>query len=1841
MSNPAIFIAELEALGILLWVEEGQLRFRAPAGTLTDERKVKVRAHKDALIAHLSSDDEAVLADPKHRHDPFPLTDVQAAYLVGRGDAYAYGGVGCHGYVELDMRDLDPIRLELAWHRLIERHDMLRAVVSPEGWQRVLDDATPPSLAVLDLRDLPADHVQTVLERVRAEMSGRRYKPDAWPLYELRLSRIDAGSRLHLSLDLLIADFVSIQIMLSELDRLYRTPEAEPAPPAITFRDALLAERRFRERPEQRARHERDRAYWNARQSDLPGAPDLPVRDEALSTGPVRFQRYPLVLPAARWQSFCARASALRLTPSSAILAVFADVIGRWSRHPSFCLSVTVLKRPTIHPDISRIIGDFTSVNLLEVAPAPNSRFSERALALQERLWEDLEHASVSGIEVLRDMARERGQRGLIMPVVFTSTLGIQAEADGPPVEGEFMQGARLGYGISQTPQVWLDCQVSERGGALHLNWDVREGIFPPGLIEDAFEALEALLQTLADDDAAWQAEEPLRLPAATESCRARINGIVAPVPQGTLHQGFWHRACQQPFAPAVIDAQGTISYDELLRLVASVEQTLRDAGCRPGDLVAVAMDKGRAQIAAVLGILWVGGAYLPLDLQQPVSRRDAILADARSRFVLVNAERSGTQWPEGVRAIAADLLSPLPQDVDAVPAPAPIDPSQLAYVIYTSGTTGTPKGVMMTHVAALNTVADIDARFGIGVQDRVLGLANLAFDLSVYDTFGTLGTGGVLVLPDPARRGDPSHWAACLAEHGVTVWNSVPAQMQMLVSYLDAEPAPAPTGLRLAMLSGDWIPTGLPDAIRAHCPELRLVSLGGATEAAIWSIWHEIGEVPAQARSIPYGVPLTNQQFHVLDTRMRPCPDGVSGELYIGGLGLALGYLHDFERTEMRFVRHPASGERLYRTGDLGRYRPDGVIEFLGREDSQIKIRGHRIELGEIESALQTHPDVAMAALVLCGETTMDRHLAAFVEPVARTRSDDDHGRRQLATAALTAGDDSVATLDRAAFLRWIETADDISRLDMLAALRHFGLFPDTRSRHDFDEIVGRSGTAAAHQRLLRRWLRTLCESGWLGRETDGNHYRLLREPTDGEAVRRWEELQQLEQQVQYSSELLRYLHHSNAHLPGLLRGEVDPLDLLFPQGNLDTAVAAYNDNLVNRCMNAVVCSIAREVAAEHVRRKGTAQPLRVLEIGAGVGGTSRELIPTLANFSVDYLYSDVSPFFLNEARHRYAGYPWVRYGLFDLNQDYISQGLRAGSWDAIICSNVLHNAKHMPTVLERLRELGAPGCTLIVIEATREIAALMTSMEFKNGLTGFVDEREALDQTFFTREQWERLFADARGDLLCAYPRTEDALASVGQVTFAVRFPQEHAVLYEHDLREHLRHQLPEPMLPARIEVLRALPLSRNGKVDRAALRQRAETASQPSATVSVEQPHDALEAGIAAIWAAALGHDVLGRNEDFFQAGGDSLLIAQVVAKMREHLPEAREWEWDRLMREVLRAPTVAEVAATLRQCANEGSGARSLSAHSPLLSLVPARRSTDVVHVLLHDGSGTLAPYRALLPLLAEAPERLGEIVGFAVPDAKTYLSRDPQRLIGELAGEYAELLRSHGARRFHLIGYCMGGLLATELGRALLEEGHKLDPVTVISSDRFRYRIDDDLLLERAFGGLLGADIEKAGHTVSNPDMERALHVLREQHGEHLPAGCLQKLNSELHEVGACYTRLAQRPASERLAALAETVSTKAWEVSDVQIEQLFNVFRHSLRAVADYQPDSFAGDLHLLLDDEVLHFLPGLQPDMKTFWTEIALGELHIERIEGNHLTCLQSPHVKTAAPLILRDGAA
>ncbi|RMI28193.1 non-ribosomal peptide synthetase [Nocardia stercoris] len=1813
--NVRELVDEMSRAGIALWVESGQLRFRAPQGVMDDRRRETLRERRDALVEHLTRQPDTLIPDPDNRYAPFPLTGVQQAYALGRSSAFAYGGTAASAYLEVLFPGAEPEQVATAWRTLVTRHDALRTVVDIEqGSQRVLPEVPGYQLEVGDVRGADAEAVRTAIETVRNVLGADR-SPDRWPLFGLRATHTDDGLLLHLAIDLLVTDSAGIQILLGELAVLLNDESADLPPLQLGFRDYVLAENRLRET----ARFHRDRVYWMDRIDELPPGPDLPVLNGAAQEVG-RFHRLQADLSVAEFAVLDERARARGVTASAVLLTAFAEVIGRWSRRPRFTLNLPTFNRIPLHPDVPNLVGDFTSMELLEVDPTASTSFIEHVRALSGRLFEDLDHRTYTGLDVLAELRRRQGPDAAIMPVVFTSTLGAAN-----PVVG------RIVHGLTRTPQVWIDCQVLEHNGGLLLGWDVREDAFPSGLAEDAFAAFVGLVRRLVADDAAWAAESPVELPTHQRVRRESANDTAAPQPDGLLTDAVVAQAFHDPAAPAVIDERATLDYGELLARAATVAETLSSRGAEPGSVVALVMDKGWEQIVGVLGILLAGGAYLPIDTSQPTERRNRMLAAAGADLVLTQSwlppETVGPEW------IAVDLL-PRGADVTEPPKP-PRLPDDLAYVIYTSGSTGTPKGVMISHRGALNTIIDINHRFGVGASDRVLSIANLGFDLSVYDIFGLLGAGGTVVLPSPGRRTDPSHWADLVAGHRVTVWNSVPAQLQMLQEYLDGAPEDLGS-LRVALLSGDWIPLSLPDQVWRVLPAVELVGLGGATEVSIWSIFHPIRSVQPQWRSIPYGTPLANQQFHVLDAAYRPAPEWIPGELYIGGVGLALGYLGDEATTAKRFIPHPLTGERLYRTGDLGRYLPDGSIEFLGREDHQVKIRGHRIELGEIEAALRAHPGVGDAAVVVDG-TGSDRRLVAVVES---QRIDDPALVAATAEVVVAAGVHAAAAaaapLDGAAFTEMIRHAERASVLAMVCALRDGGLFAGADRKHTETDIVRSLQVADVHRRLLRRWLSGLVAAGALAQDRPGGPYFGLADATPEDAAREWQQVEKLDAAIGYGAETLRYTRDCSERLGELLRGEIDVRTLLFPDGEQYTAHAAYGANLVSQGMNRIVVGGVGRIAAQH-RGDG---PLRILEVGAGVGGTSRDLVPALAEAAaaVDYLYTDISTYFLTAAQERFTDYPFVRYGLFDLNADAQPQGIAPHSADVILCSNVLHNGRDLPRVLDRFREILAPGGWLVFIEPTRvHNYPLLVSMEFFEELTGFTDLRQATDQTFLTRAQWLTLLAEAGADPVECVPDTANALSEAGQQVFFAQFKSDRSRVTPGELSTHLAGLLPEYMVPKQIRLTDALPRSVNAKLDRAAvLASLPKAADQCAARVGREAPADDLERRLAVLWGELLRVEQVGRNEDFYALGGDSLLIARMVGKLRETEPTAADLDWEVMLGQMLRRPTVAGLAAYLRS--GPGDAARTAAtAHS---NLVPLQGDSDPVHVLVHAGTGTLLPYQFVVTELRKRWTGIGSLIGLEVADAEAYLALNPDTLVEHLGADYARQLLESGARRFHVVGYCLGGLIATEVASALTEAGATVESLTAISSYHPPFRVDDELLVEFSFGLAMGAHPGDIGFPAETNVFGRAVRAVLDRTPDRLADGCFATLDGEFSGIAAQFRALAQRGRADRLAALHATLPS-AEEEHGYTLEkftELFHIFRQSVFAVTRYRPRTYAADISLLRHSGYM-LLPGMRSDVAAYWQQVCLGDLRVADVPGDHFDCLSASHAGSVCDLLPGGG--
>ncbi|MCQ0090773.1 AMP-binding protein, partial [Roseovarius sp. M141] len=762
-----------------------------------------------------------------------PLTPVQQAYWIGRSSEFSMGSVAAFGYAEFDVEDLEMDQVEATWNRLIERHQALRTVITAEGRQKFLNPAPHYAIKVYDASCDSTEDRERHLDETRQSMSHQVMDCMQWPLFDVRATRLsDSRHRLHVGFDTIIVDARSFDILSNELDQLLEDPASELAPLRITFADYVN-----RSTQDLNALKTRARTYWISRLDALPPAPPL-TQQHGAEGDSRRFARLQLDVPRCRWDRFCCIVGERQLTPSSVLLMTFAEVISHWSGVDDFTLNLTRFNRRPLHPDVENIVGCFTDLSLLEVNRRDAHTFEERAKALQARLWEDLDHSEFGATEIMRELSKRDGAMRL-MPVVFTSALGGSREAGrgrlGKPV-----------YAISQTPQVTIDCQVTESGAGVEIFWDYAKDAFPNGYVEAMFSQFRSIMEQTLTDDSVWGQYELVKTPAEHLSKRSNLETVDSFPGPDLLHALI---DFSKSDATAVAGLDHALSYRALDARANAIAAKIQRAGVQYQDLVGVSIERGPDQIAAVLGVLRAGAAFVPLPPDLPPARLETLVQEAGIRVLVTGAERVAIKTLVGITTVCINGALP-----ESEPVTAPCSPNDLAYVIFTSGTTGSPKGVMISHQSAVNTVRDMIDRFGLDRHDVFLGISDLAFDLSIFDIFGALAVGGTLVTTaSDIRKKDPAHFHDLVERRQVTVWNSVPAIIGVYCDYLDAHKHKAPS-LKTVFMSGDWIPTDLPERIFKFAPNAEVYSGGGATEASIWSVIHPIISVDPTWTSIPYG---------------------------------------------------------------------------------------------------------------------------------------------------------------------------------------------------------------------------------------------------------------------------------------------------------------------------------------------------------------------------------------------------------------------------------------------------------------------------------------------------------------------------------------------------------------------------------------------------------------------------------------------------------------------------------------------------------------------------------------------------------------------------------------------------------------------------------------------------------------------------------------------------------------------------------------------------------------------------------------------------------------------------
>ncbi len=539
--------------------------------------------------------------------------------------------------------------------------------------------------------------------------------------------------------------------------------------------------------------------------------------------------------------------------------------------------------------------------------------------------------------------------------------------------------GSEIKLKSSEMTNTLLDIEVSKTLERLSMQIKYAPGYFHGEEIRTTLDLYVRILEEFASDNDQYLRSEALLSREQIQELVYDFNNTQVPYPkEKTMHRLFEEQVLKNPDNIALVFGMEQLSYRELNEKANQLARILLEKGVESGDHVALITQRGPEMIIGMYAILKSGGAYVPIDPDYPLARRKYIMDNAKVSAVLMDKPYE-SEHENTIIIDYTEMDARATENLDLKK-----DSRDLAYVIYTSGSTGVPKGVMIEHHSAVNLILWVNKEFRVAETDRLLFITSMCFDLSVYDIFGLLAAGGQVVIARREQVQNPTELKQLLIDHRITFWDSVPSTMNFLVNSLEESGSEyIQENLRLVLMSGDWIPVRLPERLKKYFPQAGVISLGGATEGTVWSIYYPVEKVDEYQTSIPYGRPLANNYFYILDRDLNLAPKGVAGELYIGGVGVARGYMNDPERTAASFMRNRFlnnPGEMMYKTGDLGRMQPDGNIEFLGRIDHQVKIRGYRVELGEIESKLLKHLAVKDAVVVDKMDTGGNKYLCAYV---------------------------------------------------------------------------------------------------------------------------------------------------------------------------------------------------------------------------------------------------------------------------------------------------------------------------------------------------------------------------------------------------------------------------------------------------------------------------------------------------------------------------------------------------------------------------------------------------------------------------------------------------------------------------------------------------------------------------------------------------------------------------------------------------------------------------------------------------------------------------------------------
>ncbi|BAU12353.1 McnC protein [Leptolyngbya sp. NIES-3755] len=1782
------WVTYLKSLDVQLSIEDARLRCNAPEGVLTTELHQELIDRKPELIEYLRS--QLLQSNPKEQSTTFPLSFAQQrlwflSQLAQDNPFYNVpAAIRLSGTIDQDA-------LKKSVDAIVSRHAALRTtfIVIDGQPKQVIYPESKVELSVVNL-SIAANQAQ-IIEQLATTEAQRRFDLTLDPLLRMTLLRFDSTNAvLLLTMHHIIADGWSLGVFMRELAHFYRAfvEEQSPRLPAlpIQYTDFAYWQRNWL----QGEVLDRQLSYWRKQLQNLPMLKLPTDRPRTIQT--YQGATYPIQFSPVLTQKLEALSQQCGASLFMTLLAAFQVLLYRYSGQEDIAIGVPIANRH--RSEVEGLIGFFVNSLVMRSQIYSNLSFREllkqvRKTALEAYQYQDLPFEKLVGeLDPDRDLNRNP---------LFQVAFALQ-NAPMQPLElpGLKLEPAPLEFGSTRFD---LEVHLWESAHGLRTLWQSQEGLsgfisystdlFDRDRIQRLVNHYQTLLESIVEnpDD---RLSNLSMLTVAESQQLTHWNQKKCELPDRCFHQIFEAQVQGNPNAIAIVSEQGSITYQELNRRADDLAQVLFEMGVRTDCLVGLCVDRSIEMVIGILGILKAGGAYVPLDPNYPHDRLQLMLSDTQVAILLTQSWLIDRLPESSAKLICLDQPLMRLQKIHQIEHSS----DQLAYVIYTSGSTGTPKGVLLTHRGLCNVVAAQQRVFHLSCSSRVLQYSSLSFDASIFEIALALGSGAALYIPPRSIQLPGMPLLQFLQHHAITHALLTPAVLSVLPTIELPE-------LRVLITGGEACSRQVIDrwAVDRH-----FFNAYGPTEATIWSTVAELypGDSPALI-----GHPILNTQVYVLDANSNLVPVGVPGELYIGGEGIARGYLNRPELTAERFVNW--KGSIVYKTGDRACFRADGSLEFLGRIDDQIKIRGFRVELGEIEATLQRHPSIQDAAIVTSGKTSSEMQLIAYFSLDRQTLQQSEllssqqiqHWRLLYDQTYRTSSDSQLfnitgwkssytgQSIPLEQMQEWVN--DRVNQILALKPKRILEIGCGTglllfQLAPQCEKYVATDFSIAALE-TIQSQLETLPQVELLHRTaTDFEGI----DPASFEVVI----LNSIVQYFPTVDYLLQVLEQSIDRLiPGgvLFVGDVRNLRLL-------RAFHAWMN------FNQVDSGIKRDELRQIVDRSQFQDPelaidpmffhalrdrfpqINSVQIRLSRGQNHNEMTQFRYNVllhinnqsSIQQRIDAESGLSIDAVKKILLETKPERFKITNVVNSRVDAAVKTATW--------LDNTDNPKTVGQMRERLEQPT------EATdpQDWWNLEAILPYTVEITWSTESDEGNYDVFFTRKD-----VDSSSNL--SQPSSLDWCEYVNHPMQAQLAQQ-----LIPSLRQFLKQSLPDYMIPAAFIPLAVLPMTTSGKVDRQSLSQLSRENTQPSA-IAENPDKTTTELKLLEIWKELLRINHATVHDNFFELGGHSLLATQMTSRVRDafgvELP----------LKNVFEAPTIAQLAPVLDQLQETTSPTipplvpldrtayrrkrsnpsqpliepQAKVSWSPLVPLTIGTHSQPFFCV--HPLFGVVLPYLELANELKSDRSFYGlQPLGL---DGKTA----PLNRIEAIAAYYVKAIQTvqpEGA--YCLGGWSFGGWVAYEMAQQLRQAGKQVELLALFDTPTPHQKLSIYQSLKFLLGNALWSTM---------PFL--------------LDYGALAMNRS----------RLSRWQWSRVVRSIPEAAQLRLLDEST--IAPMLRIVYANAQAAYRYTPQPYDDRMTLFRSSDATKTDPTLG------WSTL-VNDIERYQVPGNHLSLLKSPHVQTLA---------